>query len=167
MRAAAKWMKGVRAPQGLSSFGAAERRTLPGDVPSYIPDLGLGLAAAAVAGGLWALQGGMRGQPSSSTSPIRVPPVVFYIVWPAIYISLAALFRRCSPLARAAILAYVLLSFAWILVSPRSRSAGFLIIAAMLWAAAAIAVACRNPLIALPLAWTITALVLSATGSPR
>jgi hypothetical protein len=144
----------------------AATKLMTRDLPSYIPDLGLGLAAAAVAGGLWALQGGMRGQPSS-TSPIRVPPVVFYIVWPAIYISLAALFRRCSPLARAAILAYVLLSFAWILVSPRSRSAGFLIIAAMLWAAAAIAVVCRNPLIALPLAWTITALVLSATGSPR
>lgn len=93
----------------------------------------------------------------------KVPAPVFYVVWPAIYVSLALAFSL-RPAARPAILAYVALSLAWIPLGPRDRSAGFLIILAMLWAAllAALAPGKLAGLLALPVAWTVAALILSS-----
>jgi peptidoglycan/LPS O-acetylase OafA/YrhL len=46
-------------------------------------------------------------------SSLRVPPVVFYVVWPLIYISLLYVAARSKP-TRVAIAMYLALSLVWI-----------------------------------------------------
>lgn len=119
-----------------------------------------GAAAFLVAGLLWA----RRGQ---GTTQARLPPAVFMVVWPLIYVSLAYVALRPgrqSAVARAAVALYLVLSYVWIAL-PGRGAAGFLLIFGMLWAALTAMAAALTPadriLTALPIAWTAAALVLA------
>lgn len=104
-----------------------------------------------------------------------IPAAVFYVVWPAIYASVAVVAvragRRGAMLLRGALAAYVLLSLAWIALrwpwkepSSVAPTVPFLITAGMLWAAlvglGAAKDATGRALMGLPIAWTTAALIL-------
>jgi tryptophan-rich sensory protein len=103
-----------------------------------------------------------------------IPAAVFYVVWPAIYASVAVVAlragRRGSLLLRVALGAYVLLSLAWIALRRSweqpsvAPAVPFLITAGMLWAAlvglGTATDATSRALLGLPIAWTTAALIL-------
>jgi hypothetical protein len=124
--------------------------------------LGSGTVAAGAALSLWAIRAGkVPLMPASSL----VPPFVFYVIWPLIYVALAFVFFSPSStrIIRACALLYVALSYLWI------ASPSFVVLFLMLWVvlvcfanAALVGAPNSATVLTLPVAWTIVALVLSA-----
>lgn len=134
-----------------------------GVIVRFVVFLGVALA-------LWAWRGrDVQDAPSAST--LRLPGATFAVAWTLVYLCLALacalLGKERTPAAtraRALILLAVALTWAWIIVRPASEAAGFIIIvAAIASLLAAFGLAKNAALLALPIAWLIAALVLSAT----
>lgn len=150
----------------------------PSLLRKFVAPAAAGVLAFAGAGALWFVQREVAGAESSQQprTRIRVPPFVFFVVWPLIYLSLAFVVLRPgrqSVLAAAAVFAYVVLSYVWIAVAGGDSAGspeGFLLILGMLWAALVAFASAQRPsdraLLALPIAWTTAALIISSFAAP-
>jgi hypothetical protein len=126
-----------------------------------------------VAAGLWA----WRRERMERATRSWLPPALFSVAWVLVYASLAV---GCAAAGgnrtqRALMLAAVAVTWAWIVLRPESAAAGFALIVVAIalllaaWANAGMGSSGKDRLakasLALPIAWLVAALALSATGA--